>query len=87
MIIAIAYPMIIWEAGMMVKFVVLTVLSFAATVSIYLLLIRPFDVMRFLFGMKPKGAKLKDAHARAVRPHIAAEESIGSERVPAGLDA
>ncbi len=85
-IIAIAYPMISWEAGIMVKFFVLTVLSFAATVSIYLLLIRPFNVMRFLFGMKLKGTEPKGEHARSVR-QITAEGSIASERVPAGLDA
>ena len=76
-IIAIAYPMISWEAGMMLKFAVLAVLSFVATVSIYLLLVRPFHVMRFLFGMKPKGKELKREENQAVTafPRVVAAES------------
>ncbi len=53
-IIAIAYPMIDWSQGIIVKFILLLCLSFAATVGFYALFIRPFNFMRFLFGMKPK---------------------------------
>lgn len=65
-IIALAYPMIGWEAGMMAKFALLTILSFVATVSIYLIFIRPFNVMRFLFGMKPKNVAEKKSRERVV---------------------
>lgn len=54
LIIAIAYPMIDWSEGIVVKFILLTALSFAATVGFYAILIKPFNFMRFLFGMKPK---------------------------------
>ena len=41
-----------WLPG--IKFLVLVVLSFLLTVSIYWWLIKPFNPMRFCFGMKPK---------------------------------
>ena len=50
----IAYPMIDWGEGIIVKFLLLTLLSFIATVGIYVLFVRPFNITRFLFGMKPK---------------------------------
>lgn len=78
-IIALAYPMINWEVGMMLKFAVLAVLSFAATVSIYLLLIRPFNVTRFLFGMKPKGKELKREGNRAVAAYALPEGVVAAE--------
>lgn len=53
-IIAIAYPMINWSEGIIVKFVLLALLSFTVTVAIYALFIKPFNIMRFLFGMKSK---------------------------------
>ena len=54
MIIAIAYPMINWSEGIIVKFVLLALLSFTVTGAIYSLFIKPFNIMRFLFGMKSK---------------------------------
>lgn len=53
-IIALAFPMTNWEMNLYLKFILLTIVSFIATVSIYLLFIKPFNPMRFLFGMKPK---------------------------------
>ena len=53
-IIAIAYPMIDWSEGIIVKFLLLALLSFTVTVAIYALFIKPFNIMRFLFGMKSK---------------------------------
>jgi len=42
-------------------------------VSIYLLLVRPFNVMRFLFGMKPK--KREENQAVTAFPQVVAAES------------
>ena len=53
-IIIIAYPMINWSEGIIVKFLLLTILSFIATVGTYLIFIRPFNITRFLFGVKSK---------------------------------
>jgi glucan biosynthesis protein C len=53
-IIIIAYPMINWSEGIIMKFLLLTILSFITTVGTYLIFIRPFNITRFLFGMKSK---------------------------------
>ena len=58
-IIIIAYPMINWSEGIIVKFLLLTILSFTATACTYLIFIRPFKITRFLFGMKSKPKYLK----------------------------
>lgn len=85
-IIAIAYPMVSWGAGMMAKFVVLTLLSFTVTIAIYLLLIRPFNVMRFLFGMKAKRPESKNEHVRAIPRHTFADGIVVAERLSDGSD-
>jgi peptidoglycan/LPS O-acetylase OafA/YrhL len=42
-----------WPAGVPLKFLVLTALSLLTTVSLYALLVRRCNVLRFLFGMRP----------------------------------
>ena len=53
-IIIIAYPMIDWSEGIIVNFLLLTLLSFITTIGTYVLFVRPFNITRFLFGMKSK---------------------------------
>jgi hypothetical protein len=36
------------------KFLIITVTSFAATMILYEALVRHLDIMRFLFGMRPR---------------------------------
>jgi glucan biosynthesis protein C len=59
-IVVMAYPMIEWDLSIPVKFLILGTLSFIITVLIYVVLVRPFRITRFLFGMKstPKVKKL-----------------------------
>ena len=73
-IIAIAYPMINWGEGIIVKFVLLTLLSFVITVGIYALFIRPFNVSRFLFGMKTKRKSVKPLSINTVKYVVQKEE-------------
>lgn len=42
------------EMNIVVKALYLTIASFATSVGIYLLLIRPFNFMRVLFGLKAR---------------------------------
>jgi peptidoglycan/LPS O-acetylase OafA/YrhL len=73
-ILLLAFPMINWIAPVFVKFVLLALGSFIITVAIYLLFIKPFNIMRFLFGMKPKGKLLPK------KPDIALTSSILSQK-------
>lgn len=52
-IVGIGFYVISWRASLWLKFGVITVTSLAATVLIYELAIRRFQVMRWLFGMRP----------------------------------
>ncbi|UCG57381.1 MAG: acyltransferase family protein [Phycisphaerales bacterium] len=53
-IILIGYHIVQLDVAIVVKYVLITTLSFAAIVALYEPLIRRFNVLRFLFGMKPK---------------------------------
>jgi peptidoglycan/LPS O-acetylase OafA/YrhL len=53
-IIVIAYFVVQWDAGILVKLMVLGISSFLITLGLVELLIRPFKPMRRLFGMKPR---------------------------------
>lgn len=53
-IICIGYYWIQHFRGVYFNFLAILLLSFATTVGIYLLFIRPFGPVRFLFGMKPR---------------------------------
>jgi glucan biosynthesis protein C len=53
-ILVIGYTMVQLMMPMIVKYVLVTMLSFTATAALYEPLIRRFNVLRFLFGMKPK---------------------------------
>ena len=52
-ILAVGYFVIRWNIGMLPKYLIVAVLSFAAIMALYELLVRRFSVMRFLFGMRP----------------------------------
>jgi peptidoglycan/LPS O-acetylase OafA/YrhL len=53
-IIVIAYFVVQWESGILVKLLVVGISSFLITLGLVELLIRPFKPMRRLFGMKPR---------------------------------
>ena len=51
-IVVVAYFMVHWEIAIIWKVLFITSASFTLTVVIYWFLIRPFNVLRFIFGMK-----------------------------------
>ncbi len=53
-IIVIAYFVVQWEAGILVKLFIVVISSFLITLGLVELLIRPFKPTRMLFGMKPR---------------------------------
>ena len=61
-----------WPLGVAWKAILITLLSFALTVAFYWYVVRPFNVMRVVFGMKPRTRQRK-ATARKVEPVWAVE--------------
>jgi len=53
-LIAISYYICQLPWGISAKYIVLCLLTLVAVISFYLVFVKPFNVMRFLFGMKPK---------------------------------
>ena len=53
-IVAVAYVVVGWDLGIAVKFVAVLVFSTAVTLLVYDLLVRRWDPVRFLFGLKRK---------------------------------
>ena len=52
-IIAVGYYYLQNNSSILSGFIIISILSFIITVLLYLLFIRPFNITRFLFGMKP----------------------------------
>ena len=59
-IVVIVYYVIQVQESILMKYLFTVVLSLIVSVSIYHLFIRPYKVMRFLFGMKPKKENKKE---------------------------
>ena len=57
-ILAIGFFVVQWTMGIPLKYLIISTSSFAAIMAIYDLLVRRFNVLRFLFGMRLK-EKLK----------------------------
>jgi len=53
----IGYYVIQWSGNVISKFLLISIISFAIIMAIYAILIRRFDVLRFLFGMRMKSDK------------------------------
>jgi hypothetical protein len=60
-IIVIAYFVVQWDAGLWVKLLVVLLGSFIMTLGLVELLVRPFNPVRRLFGMKPRRGKEEEA--------------------------
>ena len=56
-IIVVAYFVVPWEVGILVKILVIGISSLLIALGLVELLIRPFKPMRRLFGMKPRRGK------------------------------
>jgi hypothetical protein len=48
-----------WNTAIIIKFLVISVISFTLIASTYELLIKRFNVIRFVFGMRPKTKKFR----------------------------
>jgi hypothetical protein len=53
-ILCVGWFIIRWDIEMVPKFLIIAVVSFALIIVLYELLVRHFNVVRFLFGMRPK---------------------------------
>jgi peptidoglycan/LPS O-acetylase OafA/YrhL len=51
-IVVVGYYMVKWDISILWKVVFITIASFAITIAIYWFLIRPFNFIRVIFGMK-----------------------------------
>jgi peptidoglycan/LPS O-acetylase OafA/YrhL len=54
MLIYVGYFVLQWPVADALKWLVILMVSFTLTVAFYALLVRPFNAMRILFGMKPR---------------------------------
>lgn len=53
-ILCVGWFVVRWDIGILPKFLIIAAASFALIMALYELLVRPFNVVRFLFGMRPK---------------------------------
>jgi glucan biosynthesis protein C len=53
-IVVIGFYVVGWEAGILAKYIFLTIAAYIGTFMIYELFVRRFNAVRFLFGMRPK---------------------------------
>jgi glucan biosynthesis protein C len=65
-ILIIGFYVVQWDAGMLVKYILISTASLAATIAIYDLCVRRTNATRFLFGMRPK--RRPDAHSQVTAP-------------------
>jgi glucan biosynthesis protein C len=68
-ILVVGFYVIRWNMGILPKLLTVTVISFPLILVLYELLVRRFNAMRFLFGMRPRE---KPAAARGAFPGGAA---------------
>jgi len=54
-ILCVGWFVIPWNIGVLPKFLIIAVPSFAMIMLVYELLVRRFNLVRFLFGMRPMG--------------------------------
>ena len=60
-ILSIGWFVIRWDMHLALKLIIVTVASFAVTLGLYEVLVRRFNVVRFLFGMRPRKKALPPA--------------------------
>jgi glucan biosynthesis protein C len=56
-IVAAAWVIVRWNAPVVVKYVLLVIVAFAGTLTLYEVLVRRFPITRLLFGMKPRAQR------------------------------
>jgi hypothetical protein len=63
-IVIIGFFVVQWAAGVPVKYVLILVASMVVTAALYELLVKRFNVTRFLFGMRPKKRPVEEKRVR-----------------------
>lgn len=53
-ILIVGFFVIRWNIGILPKFLIVTVISFSLILVLYELLVKPFNAVRFLLGMRPR---------------------------------
>jgi peptidoglycan/LPS O-acetylase OafA/YrhL len=53
-IVCVGWFVIRWNMGILPKYLIIVVTSFALIMVVYELLVKPFNGVRFLFGMRPR---------------------------------
>ena len=53
-ILCVGWFVIPWDMGILPKFLIIAVVSFALIMALYEVFVRRFNVVRFFFGMRPK---------------------------------
>jgi peptidoglycan/LPS O-acetylase OafA/YrhL len=69
-ILCVGWFVIRWNMGILSKYLIITVVSFALIMVLYEVLVRPFNLVRFLFGLRPK--------KKAAEPSAATHEGFGA---------
>jgi peptidoglycan/LPS O-acetylase OafA/YrhL len=59
-IVAIGLYVVGWEAGILAKYIFVTIAGYIGTFAVYELLVRRFNAVRFLLGMRPKRKVTKE---------------------------
>jgi glucan biosynthesis protein C len=60
MILVVGFLIIRWDIGILPKFLIITVISFPLILVLYELLVKPFNAVRFFFGMRPRRRLAKE---------------------------
>lgn len=71
-IVAIGYWLVQLPFGIAAKFTLLVLLAFAATMTVYHVVVRPLPPLRFAFGMRPRVCPLPTVPARAAATIVGA---------------
>jgi glucan biosynthesis protein C len=64
-ILIVGFFVIRWNVGSLPKFLIIAVTSFPLILVLYALLVRPFNVVRFFFGMRPRKRPAKEPRQRS----------------------
>jgi peptidoglycan/LPS O-acetylase OafA/YrhL len=67
-ILIVGFFVIRWNVGILPKFLIVTVISLSLILVLYELLVKPFNAVRLLFGMRPRNARLRKDVEKAHRP-------------------
>jgi len=77
-IVVTGYFIVRWSIPVYMKIILITLISLGLTLSIYFLLIRRFDLLRIMFGLKVRGPKPLPSMQQSISPAYLSEKSKAS---------